>query len=458
MIIRGFNRTSSPANMAVSALDGPGFTLTNTKFGYECGFYKSGASLTQSQLATKGCTLFPGHIGTTQASKLNTIDNSETPDFSSNTSAYNAGVNFASISKYIVLDMENQYGDYNNSTNLDRIGNFIKGATDSGALVGEFLYDIWNDKHVWSSNAKSQYTSPTISGIGTKNVPSLGVTLGSLYNLHLVTGYGTISVQGNQRHDPRAAIYDYIHLFRVNKKQKAVGLINHVNTASLGYLWGPSDPYGAGIPNFRHRVYMDAPYGGYTWILNRSEEDLRIMKGYAIWAAIEGHGAWYWDAQVLTSDNRNDVVDIIYSGFPSNECGTVGASNLPGSRPSPARTYPYLDGLSKDYIWEGMSEFATVETNIQNGTKSDPTFQYKRNNATNYTTVTPVTNGSYIVDAYEQGWPIVCKIVDGNTVVFVLQDPTAKHGEVTKVKVTHDTKSWLLTATSGDPKIYKFTI
>lgn len=464
MIIRGFDRTSSPANMGVSALaQAPNFTLSTKKFGFECGFYANNEEKTAAQLQAKGNTIFTrGSIGASPANKFATVYNSDSQgfDFSNNTGAYNAGFGFANSYKTIMLDFENQYGDYNNPTNVDRIGNFIKGAVDNGAKVGEFLYGmlIWNDKHVWNGQAaKNQYINPTISGIGTKYVNSLGKTLGELYNLHSKIGYGTIVIQGRQNHDPRAAVYEFIHQFRVFKRQKQAGLLPHVNE-SLAYVWGPSDTFGAGIPNFWHRINLEAPLNGSIRILNRSEESLKIMKSYAIWSMIEGDGIWYWDAQILSSTTKNDVIDILYSGFPNGEMQYTGNSSLPGSRPTPTRTYPYLDGLSKDIIWQGAHEFSQIESIVTGGTKSEPSYLFKRGSAANFTTVTPVSGGSEIVEAYEQERPIVTKIVNGANLVFVAQDPAAIEGKITKVKVSHNGKSYFLSLNADEPRIYKFTI
>lgn len=461
MIIRGYTRTSSPKNMAVSALtQAPSFSLQK-KFGFECGFAFGGSLRSSSDLAAKGNTIFTrSSSGALAANKLATAMASDNFDFSSNSSAYNAGQSFGNQFKTIVLDFENQYGNYNDSTNVDRVGNFIKGAVDAGAKVGEFLYGmlIWNDKHVWDGNAaKSQYTSPVISGIGTKTVNSLGTTLGQLYNLHSKIGYGTIMIQGRQNHDPRAAIYEYIHQFRVFKKQKAAGLLNHVND-SIGYLWGVSDTFGAGIPNFWHKIPLESPYNGAIRILNRSEESLKIMKGYTIWGMLEADGIWYWDAQIATSDAKNDVIDILYSGFPAGEMQYTGSSSLPASRPSPQRTYPYCDGLSKDNVWQGGHEFSLVQNVVIGGTITEPNYSYKRGNAGSFTAVTIPTNGTGIVEAYENERPILAKIVNGSSLVFVVQDPAATEGTITKIRVTHGSKSYFLAANADEPKIYKFQL
>jgi len=161
--------------MAVSALtQAPSFSLQK-KFGFECGFALGGSLRSSADLAAKGNTIFTRSSSAAAANKLATAMASDNFDFSSNSSAYNAGQSFGSQFKTIMLDFENQYGNYNDSTNVDRVGNFIKGAVDAGAKVGEFLYGmlIWNDKHVWAGGAaRLQYTSPTISGIGTKTVNS----------------------------------------------------------------------------------------------------------------------------------------------------------------------------------------------------------------------------------------------------------------------------------------------
>lgn len=462
MIVRGYNRTSSPNNMSVSALSqSPNFS-TAKSFGFECGFFHQGEVKSAAQLSAKGNTIFSRGAATSAANKFATVMNSDSQsfDFSTNQGAYNAGFGFANVAKTLVLDFENQYGDYNVQDNVERIGNFIKGARDNGAKVGEFLYgmQIWNDKRVWDgSAARAQYTNPAISGIGTKTVNSLNTTLGQLYNLHTKIGYGTIAVTGRRNHDPRAAIYEFIHDFRVFKSLKTAGLLNHVNT-SISYLWGASDTFGAGIPNFWHRIGLESPYNGDIRILNRSEESLKIMKGYAIWSMIEGNGLWYWDSLIPSSDTKNDVIDILYSGFPNGEMQYTGSSSLPGSRPDPVRTYPYLDGLSKDVIWEGVHEFSIVENAIIGGTKSEPNYSFKRGNSGGFTAVTVAQNGTAIVDAYEQELPVVCEIVNGSNLVFVVQDPACEEGVISKIKVSHAGKSYFLSANADEPKIYKFTI
>lgn len=462
MIVKGYNKTSSPGNMSVSALSqAPNFTTAKI-FGFECGFYHQGEVKTAGQLAAKGNTIFTRNASITNSSKFATVMNSDSQsfDFSTNEGAYSAGYGFANVAKTIVLDFENEYGDYNNSTNVDRIGNFIKGARDNGAKVGEFLYgmQIWNDKHVWAgSQARAQYTNPAISGIGTKTVNSLSTTLGSLYNLHTKIGYGTIAVTGRQNHDPRAAIYDFIHEFRVFKKQKAVNLLPHVDM-SLAYLWGGSDTFGAGIPNFWHRIALEAPYNGDISILNRAEESLKIMRGYAIWAMLESNGLWYWDSMIPSSDTKNDVIDILYSGFPNGEMNYSGSSSLPGGRPSPVRTYPYLDGLSKDEIWNASYEMSLIESVLLGGTKTEPNYSFKRGDSGSFTAVTIPGNGTGIVDAYEQELPIVAKIVNGSNLVFVVQDPACVEGTISKIRVIHNSKSYFLSANADEPKIYKFTV
>lgn len=412
MIVKGFGRTSSPQNMAVSAItQAPNFSLSSKKVGFEAPFWADGSEKNASYMTAKGNTIFArGISGALASQKFATVYNSDSQgfDFSSNTGAYNAGFGFATNYKIIVLDFENQYGDYNNATNVERIGNFIKGARDNGAAVGEFLYGmkIWNDKSVWSSGARTQLTNPSISGIGTKYVPSLNTTLGQLYNLHTKIGYGTIVVTGRQEHDPRAAIYNYLYEFLVFQKMKQNGLLNHVET-SLGYLWGASDTFGAGIPNFWHRINLDSPYNGAIRILNRSEESLKVMKGYAIWSLVYGDGFWYWNGQGTISDTKNDVIDILQSGFPNGEMEYTGNSTL--NQPNPRRIYPYLDGLSMDLCFEAAHEVSFIETVLQGGTKTQPNYSFARG-AGSWQTVTVNQDGTGIVDAYENELPIYSRL------------------------------------------------
>lgn len=458
MIVRPFISTSSPNNMAVSAItQAPNFSVPSKKIGFENPFWAQGSEKNAAYMTAKGNTIFArGISGASPSQKFATVYNSDSQgfDFSTNQGAYNAGFGFATNYKTIVLDFENQYGDYNNTTNVERIGNFIKGARDNGAKVGEFLYGmrIWNDKSVWSSGARGQLTSPVLSGIGTKSVPSLNTTLGQLYNLHTKIGYGTIAVTGRQEHDPRAAIYNYIYEFLVFRKLKENGLLNHVDT-SLGYLWGVSDTFGAGIPNFWHTIPLDSPYNGSIRILNRSEESLKVTKGYGIWACFFGDGFWYWNGQGVISDTKNDVADILQSGFPPGEMEYTGSSSL--VMPNPRRIYPFMDGFSMEVCFEAAHEVQQVETVLQSGTKSLISYSFARNNGSFQDVTVGVTG---IVDMYEQSLPILAKAVSSNELVFVLQDPGASEGVITKVKATHGAKTYFLTANSDEPKVYKFTI
>lgn len=458
MIVRTFLNTSSPKKMTVSAItEAPNFGVSR-KAGFENPFWAQGSEKNAGYMNGKGNTVFSRTVsGASDSQKFATVYASDTSgfDFSSNSGAYNSGFNFASNYKTLVLDFENEYGDYDDITNVERVGNFIKGARDNGAKVGEFLQGmrIWNDKLVWSSGARTQLTNPVISGIGTKPVPSLNTTLGQLYNLHTKIGYGTIVVQGRQEHDPRAAIYNYIYEFLVFQKMKANGLLNHVDT-SMGYLWGASDTFGSGIPNFWHNIPLDPPYNGDIRILNRSEENLKIMKGYALWALLLSNGFWYWNGQGTVSDTKNDVTDILQSGFPSGEMEYTGTSSL--VLPSPRRIYPFMDGLSMNVCFEALYEFSQVESIVLNGTRSQPDFEFKRGDGGSFQPVSIASNGTGIVDAYEDELPIVFKWVSGSQVLYVLQDPSCNEGKITKVRVAHGGKTYFLAVNSDEPKIFKF--
>lgn len=461
MIIRPFNRTSSPANMAVSALgQSPDFTFTTKKFGFESGFYKDGATVTKAQLAAKGNTLFKtGTAGATTAEKFLTVTESYVGSaFDSNQGAYNLGSGLAQSHKYMFLDFEGIWGNLNDYTTRQRVGYFLQGAKDNGALVGEFLYDVWNSTFVFSANAKAQITSPVINGIASHNVEQMNNTpMAQLYGLTKAIGYGSNYVNSRQNMDPRIAVYNYVYKMRVHQAQKTAGLVP-ANSYPIGFLWGGCDSFNAGKPPFRQRIYLEAPYNGYIWIDNHSEESLKIMKGFAMWAFIESIGAWYWNPQILSSDTKNDVIDILYSGFMVNGRGYVGSSNLPGSRPEPARTYPYLDGLSSEVVWQAAHEISQIESILVGGTKSEPNYAFKRGNAGSFTNVTVAQDGTGIVDAYAVELPIVCKIVNGSNLLYIIQDPGAKEKEISKIKVVHNNKSYLLSANADEPRIYKFTI
>ncbi len=458
MIIKGFGRTSSPDSMAVSAItQAPNFTIPSKSVGFECPFWAFGSEKSASYMTNKGNTVFPRDtVGAAPQNKFATVYASDSNgfDFSNNQGAYNAGFNFAYSYKTIVLDFENQYGDYNNPTNVEIIGNFIKGARDNGAKVGEYLYRIWSDIPVWHNQARAQLTNPVLGGISTKQVASLNTTLGALYNLYTAYGYGTMVVTGRQAHDPRAAMYNYIHGFLVHQKMRQTGLISQ-QTTSIGYLWGASDTFSAGIPNFWHRIPLNSPYDGNIRVLNRSEESLKIMKGYAIWGLVFGDGFWYWNGHGVTSDTKNDVIDILQSGFPGGEMAYDGTSTL--NMPNPRRIYPYLDGLSMDSCFEGAHEFSLISSVVQGGTRTDPNYSFARSGGS-WQSVTINQNGTSIVDAYDNQLPILSKIVKNSDLVFVVQDPSCTEGKVTKIKVAHGNKSYFLTANCDEPKIYKFAI
>ena len=459
MKITGFNRSGSPERMGVSAIDiCPDFTLNNYLFGFESGFYRNNAKMTKAQMIAKGVNLQNYQAGGTRDETLLTVGANMTGNFGTNAGAYQTGQDLGGQFKYLICDFENQYGGYDNGTSaVDRVGNFIKGATDAGALVGEYLWDmfVWNEKSVFQANARTQISAPVVSGIGLINVPSLNRNLASLYNLFLVNGYGSGNTAELNKLDPRTKVYNAIYQFRVYKSLKAAGLIPHVQKAFL-YMWAPVDPLFSGIPAIKHRIYLDAPYanGNYVWINGNPESDPNTMKGLAMWSVFEGSGAFYWDTPgILTSNTKNDIVDIALSGHP--DWGHVGGA-MPNSRPDPNRMYPYLDGLGKDATWEGMYEASKVQYMLD-GVKSDPDFAYKNAGSVGFTNVVKPTNGTGIVDDFEQQRPVVGKVVKGSEVLFLIQHPFCMHGTRTQIKISHGGKSWLVTTNGNEPAFHKFS-
>lgn len=454
MIIQGFGRTSSPKNMSVSALKvANSFSIKTKIFGFETGSYLAGSFASVTQLRSKGHNIFPDGNAPSSEKFLTVTANIVDGHFGSNTSAYNLGLGLAAESKFLICDFENEYGNYANLTNLERVAHFIKGAKDGGARVGEFLHRVFNDVAVWDNAAKTQITNPVMSGLGTNNVAAMNRTMGSLYGFNIVLGYGVNYVTGRRDFDPRATIYDYVYKLRVHKAMIKNGIVP-ADCISVGFLWGGCDGFNSGKPMVKHRVYLDAPYGGYLNIDNYDEESQKTIKGYALWAFVEAEGAIYWGPKIASSDTKNDVIDILYSSYP--HCSSHGTSGLPGSRPNPIRMYPYLDGLSQDATYESAYEFAQIEDMLDGGQKSDPDFSFRRGNGFFEAVVKPA-DGTGIVDDYSLERPIVAKIVKGNKVLFVVQDPAAAQGKTTKIKVSHANKTWLISLNADDPKISQFT-
>lgn len=461
MIIRPYNSTTTPSNMAISAFDQcPNFSISTRKFGHESGFWKNNAQVTKAQLSAKGNNLFKtGTAGATPNEKFLTVTESYVEgQFNNNQDAYNCGFGLASNHKYMFLDFEGIWGNLADYTTRQRTGHFLKGAQDNGALVGEFLYDVWNSSFVYSPNARNQLINPTNTGISNKVVEELNNTpMGLLYGLTKAIGYGSNYVNTFGNLDPRTAIYNFVYKMRVHAAQKAAGIVP-ANSNPIGFLWGGCDSFNTGKPPFRQRIYLEEPLNGHIWINNHGEESLKIMKGFTMWALFESLGVWYWNPQILSSDKRNDVIDILYSGFNINERGYDGSSQLPSSRPEPPRTYPFLDGLSNEAVWQMAYEFSQIEYFLDGGIKYDANFSFKRDNATNYTAIVKPTDRTSICDANDNRTPIVNKIVKGSEVLFIVQDPGANEGQITKIKASQFGKTFFMAASSDEPKLYKFSV
>jgi hypothetical protein len=453
MIIPGFGLSSGPEDMSVSGIKKADFTLNKKYFGFENGFTQNGSILSESQLAAKGQNLFAESSDASK--KLLTVTGDVMLNrFDTNQSAYNIGRELAAGNKLMVCDFENRFGDYGDPETLERVGNFLKGAKDGGARVGEFLYAVWNDVNVWNQSARTQLLQPVVSGIGTKIVPSLGMTLGQLYGFNRAINYGVNYVTGRQGFDPRSSVYNFVYKQRVHAAQRKAGLMT-ADCISIGYLWGGCDSFQTGKPPIRHRIYLEAPYSGYVSIFAHNEESLKITKGAAMWSFIEGEGAWYWNPRIRVSETKNDVVDILYSGYP--HCDYIGDSHLPASRPDPIRSYPYLDGLSQDVTYEAASEIVRIEDILDGGEKTDADFSYKIPGG-EYINVTKPADGTGIVEDYERERPLAVKIVKGKKVVFALQHPAATEGSITKMKLSHQNKTWFVALNGDEPKLCQFTL
>lgn len=452
MNIINYGRSSNPDKMIVSGVTkAPDFSLKVKHFGFENGFYAGGATLTTAQLKAKGQNLFADEASrdmTLTVVTANMIDGY----FSSNESAYQRGKSIGQSAAYVVCDFENQYGDYDNATNVDRLGHFLTGVKDAGALAGEFLYEVWNNFNVWDAGAKTQLTNPEIHGIGNKVVPSLGVRLSELYSFYKIIGYGVNYTTGRKGHDPRVSIYNYVYQLRVHAQLRKKGLVSK-DCISIGFLWGGCDSFNAGKPPVKHRIYLDAPYNGHVSIEAHNEESLSVMKGFGLWGFVEGDGAYYWTSRIKSSDTKNDVIDILHSGYPL--CSYTGNGVLPNSRPNPIRSYPFLDGLSQDVVYEAAHEISQVEEMLSGGEMTDADFAYKRG-VGSFTEVVKPDDGTGVVDDYAQERPLVNKIVKGKKVLFIAQDPAARQGQITKLKLKHSNKQWLVSLNGDDPKLFQF--
>lgn len=453
MIIPGFGLSSSPEDMSVSGIKKAAFTLKKKSLGFESGFMLNGKGLTEAELSAKGQNLFAESSNASK--KLLTVTGDVVLNhFDTNQSAYNRGKDLAADNKLMVCDFENRFGDYNDVETLERVGNFLKGAKDGGARVGEFLYPIWNDVNVWNESARTQLLQPVVSGIGSKIVPSLGTTLGQLYGFNKAIAYGVNYVTGRQGFDPRSSVYNFVYKQRVHAQQRKAGLMPN-DCISIGYLWGGCDSFQTGKPAIRHRVYLEAPSSGYVSIVAHNEESLKVTKGCAMWSFVEGDGAWYWNPRIKVSEKKNDIIDILYSSYA--HCDYVGTDSLPISRPDPIRSYPFLDGLSQDVTYEAASEIARIEDILDGGEKTDAEYSYKPQGG-EYIRVTKPADGTGIVEDYELERPLAVKIVKGKQVLFALQHPAAAEGSITKMKLSHLNKTWLVALNGDDPKLCLFTL
>lgn len=470
MNVNSYISNSTPNNMIADVFNSaPNFTLSTKKLGFEIPFYRTGLGIVSAATrANKGVSLLSSSDSSIYERGYTMYDPEAVTNFTTNTDAYNYGVAIAPSFKYIFGDYEGVYGDANNATTRDRIANFAKGIKDAGSYFGQWVgaMDYFTNIQVWSAGANTFYNTPTMSGIGNQSVASLGGILNDQLTMNIVIGYGLDLSRNNANFDPEAGLYNYIHRFRAIKKMKEAGLIPQVQK-QIGYLAGYCDNFGNTVPTFRQRIYLDSPYntGSYIYQDYLSEESLATMESYALYGMLEGDGVWYWKAPgIAMSDAKNDSVDILYSGFPLTFCGFVGSPSPPtpfgaghGNRPSPNRSYNYIDGLSVEEVFKSAHIFSQVESVVNGGTKIDADYSYKRG-AGSWTSVTKPLNGSGIVADYQAGRPIVTKIVNGNNILFVCTDPKADDLTTTKIKVNHAGQQWVFSMQDRRTKIFKTII
>lgn len=468
MRIETYDSAASPTNMIPDVFNSaPNFTLGAGKlFGFETPFHIGGTTLNATSRGNKGITLFSNSDSSSLLRANTMYDPEASSNFGSNASAYAYGVDRSAAFKYVFGDFEGVYGNANNFTTRDRISNFGKGMMDGGSYFGQWVdaMDYFTDVQVWDSDAISFYNSPSVSGIGNQGV-SLGGVLHNYLNMNIVIGYGVDVSRNYAKLDPEAALYNYIHRFRAISRMKQVGLIPHVQK-QIGFLAGYCDNFGANIPTFRQRTYLGSPYnsGSYVWHDYLSEESLAQMESYNIYGILEGDGVWYWQAPgIAISDEVNDKLDILYSGFPLSLCGFSGSPSPPtpfgigsGNRPTPNRSYCSIDGLSVEEQFKGAYKVSQITSILDGGTKTDSPYSYKRPTGS-WIDVTKPLNGYGIVEDYQNTRPIVDKVVKNNEVTFVCTDPGAANYSATKLKLSHAGKQWLVAMQDQRTEIFTFT-
>ena len=469
MNISSYTSNSSAGNMIADVFNSaPNFSLTTKKLGFEIPFYRQGLGIVNAATrATKGVSLFSNSDSTIYERANTMYDPEATSAFTSDGAAYNYGASQAFSFKYIFGDFEGNYGDVNNSTTRDRVANFGKGMKDNGSYFGQWVdaMHYFTGVQVWDAGAASFYSTPSVSGIGNQPV-SLGGNLHDYINMNIVIGYGVDLNRGGTAFDPESSLYNYIHRFRAIKRLKEVGLVPHVQK-QIGYLAGYCDGFGANVPLFRHRIYLNSPYnpGSYIYHDYLSEESLATMESYAIYGMLEGDGVWYWKAPgIAMSDDKNDSIDILYSGFPLSLCGFSGSPSPPtpfgvgfGNRPSPVRSYNYVDGLSVEEVFKGAHIFSQIESIVNGGVKIDADYSYKRGSGS-WSSVSKPLDGSGIVADFQGGRPIVTKVVNGNNLLVICTDPRANDYTTTKIKVNHGGKQWVFSLQDRRTKIFKLSI
>jgi hypothetical protein len=470
MNISPYISNSTPDNMVADVFNSaPTFTLTTKKFGFEVPFYRTGLGIVNAATRyNKGISLLSNTDSSIYERGYTMYDSEAVTNFTSNAFALAYGASTASSFKYIFGDYEGVYGDVNNSTTRERVANFAKGVKDAGSYFGQWVdaMSYFTSIQVWDAGATTFYNTPIVSGIGNQSVTSLGGTLNDQINMNIVIGYGVDLSRNNAAFDPEVNLYNYIHRFRAIKKMKEAGLISHVQK-QIGFLAGYCDNFGANVPIFRHRVYLDAPYTNTSYIYQDylSEESLATMESYALYGMLEGDGIWYWKSPgIAISDAKNDSVDILYSGFDLNKTGFSGSPSPPtpfgvghGNRPTPNRSYNYIDGLSVEEVFKSAHVFSQIENIVSGGTKIDADFSYKRG-AGSWVSVSKPSNGSGIVADYQGGRPIVTKIINGNNILFICTDPKADNLSTTKIKVSHSGNQWIFSMQDRRTKVFKTVI
>lgn len=469
MNISPYISNSSPNNMIADVFNSaPNFTLINKKLGFEVPFYRQGMGIVnETTRVNKGVSLFSNSDSSVYERGYTMYDSEAVINFSSDIAAYNYGVAQAANFKYIYGDYEGAYGDVNSLVTRNRVANFAKGVMDGGSYFGQWVgaMEYFTNVQVWDGGATSFYTNPSLSGIGNQGV-SAGGNLHDHINMNIVIGYGVDLSRNGANFDPTSSLYNYIHRFRAINKLKAAGLIPQMQK-QIGYLAGYCDNFGSNIPTFNHRIYLNTPYNAGSFIYHSylSEESLATMESYAIYGMLEGDGIWYWKSPgIAMSDNKNDSIDILYSGFSLSLCGFVGSPSPPtpfgeghGNRPNPIRSYNYVDGLSVEEVFKSAHVFSQIQSVVIGGSKIDADYSYKRGNGA-WINVSKPSNGSGIVADYQAGRPIVTKIINGNDIVFVCTDPRADNNTTTKIKINHAGNQWAFSLQDRRTKVFKTII